>query len=427
MNSTSTLRRREPKQDTSIHSWTSKHDLIALAAKVGTPLFVYSEQRLLDNAQRIQHAAKRAGLGARLKPFIPFFPNSNPHLLRPLQELGMGVLVQLPSEYVILRRFAFQSFIASPGYVSDKEIDYWAETGCPLFLSSLEEVSYLLKNHPEATINIRIDCLSSGKPGIRYGQIHSLAQLLQSRGRTLDSFEMYCGSGNSTTEMVGFLEQVFMVYYTFFSTVRTINLAGGYAFNYEAWDDDRGKHFDWDNYFQELHNIAHRYRVPESVQFIIEPARDLLADVGALIASVQRGIIIKPGANQLLTDGSRVLMPSAQYKERRHNVLFRRTNGNFENSNYIKAVFRGRGILRHEQILPGDYSIPHDIGPGDYLVILDVGAYCATQHMEFLNIPPAAEVLIDSSGAMHLISGHGDKLDKWRNLLSERRQILPEV
>ena len=30
------------------------------------------------------------------------------------------------------------------------------------------------------------------------------------------------------------------------------------------------------------------------------------------------------------------------------------------------------------------------------MAILDVGAYCATQHMEFLNVPPAAEVLIDA-------------------------------
>src|SRR6266478_6400847 len=340
MDSNTTLKTSDETRNTSTHSWTSRYDLCALAAKVGTPLFIYSEQRLLDNAHRIQHAARRAGLGSRLNAFIPFFPNSNPHLLRPLQKLRMGVLVQLPSEYVILHKFGFDSFIASPGYVSDKEIDYWVGTGCPLFLSSLEEVSYLLKNHPKATVNIRIDSLRSGKPGIKYGQIHRLAQLLQFHGKTLDCYEMYCGSGNSAAEMVGFLEQVFMVYKTYFPTLRTINLAGGYAFNYEAWDESE-KHFDWDSYFLQLRDIALRYHVPESVQFIIEPARDLLADVGALVASVQRGVILKPGANQLLTDGSRVLMPSAQYKERSHHVLFRRTDGNFENSDYVRAVFRG--------------------------------------------------------------------------------------
>lgn len=161
------------------------------------------------------------------------------------------------------------------------------------------------------------------------------------------------------------------------------------------------------------------------MKFLFEPARDLLADVGALLLSIERTVIKHPGANRVLTNGSRVLMPSAQYKERRHNVLFLDSNMAEITSNRIPAALRGRGILRHDYVLPGDYMVPETLAEDDYLVILDVGAYCATQHMEFLNIPPAAEVLIDKSGSPALITAQGNKFDKWRNLLDQKKELRP--
>lgn len=87
----------------------------------------------------------------------------------------------------------------------------------------------------------------------------------------------------------------------------------------------------------------------------------------------------------------------------------------------VLAAVRGRSILRHDYILPGEYRVPTGVDRHSFLVIMDVGAYCATQHMEFLNIPQAAEVLLDETGSVHLISAPGDELDRWRHLLPERR------
>ncbi|MGW5568792.1 hypothetical protein ACWEWD_35965 [Streptomyces tendae] len=43
--------------------------------------------------------------------------------------------------------------------------------------------------------------------------------------------------------------------------------------------------------------------------------------------------------------------------------------------------------------------------------------------MEFLNVPPAAEILVNSDGTMDLITAAGDELDKWRNLLAEKQPV----
>jgi len=335
---------------------------------------------------------------------------------------GRTTLPLLPSEFEILSQHGFGRFIVSTGHVSNEDIDFWNSTGHPMFLSSLDEVRYLIRRYPKSSINVRLDSLSSGKPGIKYSELRDLAAELTSSGRALDCFELYAGSGNTVSNMISVIEQVFMIFNTYFPTARAINFAGGFGFDYSE-TKECNKHFDWNLYFRALRETADRFGLPQSVKFIFEPARDILADIGALLLTVERGIVKHPGANRLLTNGSRVLMPSAQYKERRHNILVLDSTMAEIKAENVPVAIRGRGILRNEYVLPGEYMVPECIGLGDHLLILDVGAYCATQHMEFLNIPPAAEVLIDVEGTAHLISSHGDKLDKWRYVLPEKKEI----
>jgi diaminopimelate decarboxylase len=405
-----------------VNGWITTSDLQLIAKRVGTPVFIYSEEQLLRNVQRIKDAVIDAGIDNRVEFYVPFFPNSNPHVLKPFQQLDIGLLLQLPSEYELLRRFGFNKFIISTGHVSDKDIDFWAETGHPIFLSSLDEIDYLLRNHDQASVNVRFDSLNSGKPGIKYSELQKLSELLKNHGRGLDCFELYCGSGNTVDNMIGIVEQVFMIFRTYFPNAKAINFAGGFGFDYQEKSELK-KHFEWGKYLKKLRENADRYGVPHDVKFLFEPARDILGDVGALLLSIERSIIKHPGANRLLTNGSRVLIPSAQYKERRHNVIFLDSTMTEIKSKGIPAALRGRGILRHDYVLPGEYLVPDCIGAQDYMLILDVGAYCATQHMEFLNIPPAAEAVIDKAGSVYLITSHGDKFDKWRYVLPDRKEL----
>jgi diaminopimelate decarboxylase len=338
------------------YSWLGSVDLAEICSRTGSPVFIYSEAQLVKNVTRIKQAAEAAGLGDRVELYVPFFPNSNPHVLAPFQELGVGLLVQLPSEYRILRRFGFDRFIVSPGHVSDEEMTYWAEVGQPTFLSSLDEVSFAL-NAGAPTISARIDSLDSGKPGIKLGELKELSELLARHGRELECFEVYCGSGNSREEMIKVVETLFSIFNEYFPKARSVNFAGGHGFVYEAWDETE-KHFGWGEYFQALREIADRMGIPEHVKLLFEPARDVLADVGALVLDVERNVIANPVSNIVVTNGSRMLMPSAQLRDRQHHVVFLdpeyRELPTDYTSNGVQAALRGRTILRHDYILPGD-------------------------------------------------------------------------
>lgn len=406
------------------NSWVSKADLALIARDIGTPVFIYSEEQLARNVQRIHEAASAFGFKDQIELFVPFFPNSNPHVLNPLQALGVGLLLQLPNEFKMLQKFAFNKFIVSPGHVSDDEIDFWARTPYPTFLSSLDEVGHALRVNAQS-ISVRIDSLGSDKPGIKYPQLEQLAAMLRTHQRDLECFEVYCGSGNSLEDMIKILDQIFVIFKTHFPTARSINFAGGHGFFYEKWAESE-KHFAWRPYFEAMRALIQRHNIPPNVKFLFEPARDVLADIGMLLLGIKRNIIRNPTGNLVATDGSRMLMPSAQLRGRHHNIVFWDAELReivAPSDDCIESAVRGRSILRNDYVLPGTYAVPSSVGAGCYAGIMDVGAYCATQHMEFLNIPPAAEVMIDRSGACHLVTQRGDELDKWRNLLPEKRKL----
>jgi diaminopimelate decarboxylase len=405
------------------HSWLSGVDLKSIVKEAGTPVFVYSEEQLRRNVHRITAAAAAAGLGNRVELYVPFFPNSNPHVLRPLQDMGVGLLLQVPGEYEILQKFGFDRFIVSPGHISDDEIAFWSRTAYPTFLSSVGEVEYALHNHAPS-ISVRIDSLDSGKPGVKYGELETLSELLRTHRRDLECFEVYCGSGNSREDMIDVIKTMFAIFNKYFPTARSVNFAGGHGFVYESWNEAE-KHFDWAEYLRVLADTAKEMGVPEHVRFLFEPARDVLADTGVLVLGVKRDVISNPISHLVVTDGSRMLMPSAQLRNRRHNVLFLDQNlvELTGDSAGMTATLRGRTILRHDYILPGEYPVPEGVEAGCHMVIFDVGAYCATQHMEFLNVPPTAEVLVDIEGTAHLITSRGGDLDKWRNLLFDKQPL----
>lgn len=404
-------------------TWIETADLRRIAATVGTPVFVYSEAQLVRNLQRVRDAAGSVGLADRVELYVPFFPNANPHLLQSLRDMpGVGLLVQIPSEHALLSRFGFERFIVSPGHVSDDEIRHWSRFGYPTFLSSLDEVRCMLDSGAP-TVSVRIDSLGSEKPGVKYAQLGTLASMLRDAGRPMECFEVYCGSGRSLEAMIEILDQVFTIFTTHYPEAKAVNFAGGHGFDYEGWEEN-GKHFDWTTYFQALRDLAAKHAIPDHVRFLFEPARDVLADSGLLMLSVKRDIVTNPVANLVVTDGSRMLMPSAQYRNRQHHVVF--LDPDFEEISEaaegegMDCVVRGRTILRNDYVLPGTCRVPPRVGAGCTMLILDAGAYCATQHMEFLNVPPAAEVLIDRDGEPRLITHRGDDMDKWRHLAPER-------
>ncbi|WP_231680768.1 hypothetical protein [Ralstonia pseudosolanacearum] len=68
--------------------WIARADLPSICSQTGTPVFIYSEAQLVRNIRRVKSAISAAGLDGRVSIFVPFFPNANPHILKPLRDEG---------------------------------------------------------------------------------------------------------------------------------------------------------------------------------------------------------------------------------------------------------------------------------------------------------------------------------------------------
>ncbi|MHB8871406.1 MAG: type III PLP-dependent enzyme domain-containing protein [Candidatus Doudnabacteria bacterium] len=371
--------------------------LLAKAAKkVGTPLFIYDKQVLLDNVKRVQVAIKKNGLEHRLKIYLAYFANSNPQIFKLLENKGLGVVLQSKEELYQIDSFGLNfDYVLSPSFLSDEEIDYWVRKKIQINLASLEDVQYFLSKYPKEKLNFRLDLSQeqSQRAAIKLVKIKELQNLLAKYNHLPNSFHIYVGTGSSLRKMKYNLNKALNIYKKYFPGVKLINLGGGFGFDYVN-TDSRKKHFKWDSYLKYLSTQIKKMNLTNDLSFVIEPGRDIFADFGSLFLNVKR-VMISSKQNIIATDGSYVLIPSATIRERKHNVQFYSKDFRVLNPSKSKASLSGNTTLSSDYVFPAAINFPKDLKHNSFVLIKDLGAYAATQHMEFLNQKPCAEVLID--------------------------------
>lgn len=394
-----------------------------IISSVGTPVFIYDEKTLSGNIRRISNAAEKFDLRARIKIYIAYFTNSNPHLLKIVQDDGVGILLQTKEEYSQVKKVGLANdVVVSPSFLSDQEIDFWKKENVVTNLASIEEVKYFVNKFNSAP-SFRIDLTEDAKQrtAIKKYQLDDLARFLNRKGVTPLSTHVYVGTGSSLAKMKRNFVKIIGIYKKYFPGTKEINLGGGFAFEYEN-SDPKEKHFDWENYFQFISRKIQQLDIPKDVRLILEPGRDVFADAGSLVVLVTRIVSLKDKKN-VGTDGSYVFMPSATIRRRQHAVTFINRGFVTLDNPSVVGVLSGCTTLSSDYLFPGEVKIPANLQAGDYIIIHDIGAYGATQHMEFLNKKPCPEVLVKENGDAYLLTERGRDDDKIRYLLPEPKKI----
>ncbi len=392
-------------------------NLVEVVNDYGTPVFVYLEETLRNNVARIRQSVRESDLEGRITLNAPYFVNSNPHLFVILNELGVGATLQTKEENEHFKEFGLNlPRIVSPTHLSDSDLEYFVSENLPVNVGTLDNLRKLL-NYGVEDIRIRVDLSpESQRQGIRLGQFPEVKKLLGNR--KLYGIHIYPGT-SSELEICLRYQRMALEVLQHFPDLREINLGGGFYFDYEEKNNEK-QHFDWRTYFSELKKRIGGLGVGKSVKFVLEAGRDILADVGIMLVkvnSVER--VFESEYYEVYTDGSYVLIPSATVKERQHQLRF--FNADFEERkereyNGRPAKLSGNTTLSSDRLFPGIVYVPPELRAGDYIAIDDVGAYGATQHLEFLNKVPAPEVLVRTDGSIDVISYRGKLTDRLRNV-----------
>ena len=380
--------------------WCDGVALETLAKIYGTPLYVYSRARLEDNYRSVQTAFK--SLNARLHFSVK--SNANGALLRILRELGAGFdVVSAGEAYRALRAGADPATIVFAGVgKTEAELIFALENNLGwINVESAQELELLNRlaseRHAKPRVALRINPqveadthhhMNTGGHRSKFGIDLADAEVIlrqASRYLNLDIAGLHIHIGSqlaNTAETQAALQRVLTL--TTLHPIHNLDIGGGFPVAYRPDDEFPLPDFFADAIQQTL--AAHAAR---SFEIALEPGRSIIAEAGALLATVQY---------TKLREGRRIVVCDASMTELIRPALY-------DAYHQINAVKDGQAIELPADIvgpvcetgdtLGSDRSLP-DVQRGDRLLIMNAGAYGMSMASNYNSRPRPAEVLVDT-------------------------------
>lgn len=384
-----------------------------LAEKFGTPLYIYSEIRIRENAQRVKTALQKYIPHSAL--YYAVKANNNLSILSILRSEGLGADAAGPWEIALAEKagFARDKILYSGVFHSDAELKSGLKAGVAINLDSLSAAERLLEFGQPPVFSMRIN------PGISGGSIKGLVfagsdakfgaqpkdaltayQLAKKAGVKRFGLHMMTGScilnpnyfAEATSKLLLFAKEVHNKTGIEFDF---IDIGGGLGIPYRANE----KVLDIDKAISGVAKVfqsgVKKYQLGNP-KLMLEPGRYLVCDAGVLLTRVHT---IKQGAKKTFVGvdaGMQTLLRPMLY-DAYHEILL----ANNLNARPSTGPERSRGkkvnvvgpICENTDQIAKDRLLPK-LSESDLLAILDVGSYGFGMASQYNTRPRPAEVLV---------------------------------
>lgn len=383
-----------------------------LAARFGTPLYVYDAAAIRAQIEKV----KSAFAGLPFRPFYAMKANGNVSILRLIREQGFGCDAVSPGEIYLARAAGYQAdeiwFTCSN--VSDEDLRAIPYPGIVINVNSMSEIDRVLSVDLENPIALRVnpdvgaghhsDVITAGdsvKFGIDLAEINEARILVEDAGRKVVGLHAHIGSGIDSIAPLIQAARALLELAPGFPNLRWINFGGGISTPYRPGETE----FPIDEYGTELARVAGAMLRARDLTAILEPGRYVVASSGTLLARttsrrVSAGVdwigcdtgfnhLVRPskyGAYHHIINASRgseaSLRASWRDEATRENVV---VAGNLCESGDVFTRAEGRAQTR---------TIDR-VEVGDLLAFCDAGAYgfSMASHYNARLLPP--EILVD--------------------------------
>src|SRR6266853_244510 len=407
------------------HLFINGADATALSYNYGTPLFVFSEQRIQANIARLQAAAKR--VDRPIKFCYASKANSNMSVLKVVRDAGIDIEVNSGGELYKARRVGFRpdQIIFNGTSKTDAELN----AGLPPARIALRLVPEIgTRSH----LGLQTALLTS-KFGI------SSSEVLEAFRRGLRHPELIhvCGIhihvGSQTPDVEPFAEafksmwnHLMTIHRETGLTLEHINLGGGIPVNYlrdrsqadqlpEHERDMLGANLEPSAVLTEALRVARESardveaeHLLDRVTILLEPGRSVIADAGVVLTRV-RNIKRRPETDDvwLLTDaGYNIMLSMNNYKWYYHLISASRACEPSERDYKVAGPLCDSGDvyfdIEREGRLPDYRKLPQDVQPGEVLALLNSGAYSLAQMFPYNGRPLPAVVITREDGSVFL-------------------------
>jgi diaminopimelate decarboxylase len=370
--------------------------LAEIASQVGTPCYVYSQDRALANFRRLQEAFPSAEIHYSLKA------NANLALIGALAQAGAGMDAVSGGEIfrairagVDPARIVFAGVgktISDLVYALDMGIGWFNVESAPE-LARLAEIARSKGKRPRVAVRINPDVqadthhyIATGHAGAKFGVSLVEAQRLLSMHISASDVELaglhvHIGSQLGTVQRtVEAVQAILPLIDAYPEQLRTLNVGGGFPVSYTGEPVP-----PVDSFASALRTCLEG----RSLHLLLEPGRYIVADAGVLLVRVE---YVKPapdGAIVVADGGMTELIRPALYGAT-HNVLPVRDAGTAP-----RAVTHVVGpICESADVLRADIALP-PLQAEELLAVLHAGAYGAVMGSTYNARPRPPEILIE--------------------------------
>lgn len=378
-------------------------DLISkIAAEVGTPFYLYSEQKLRDNFKSFADAVKP------LKKATVCFAvksNFNPTILKILAGMGAGADIVsggelelalqagVPADKIVFSGVGkTRAELTAAIMAGIKQINAESESEIRL----INEIAIGLNQTAAVGIRVNPDVdarthekITTGKKENKFGIDWNDARRLflsaeQFKGISLHGIEVHVGSQIlelspfreafvKTKKMLNDLKEHGV-------SIQTVDVGGGLGVAYKT-DESAPSPAD---YIAVLQDVLGDF----DGEFVFEPGRCISGDAGVLVASVVRVKQTGDKRFAVLDAGMSDLVRPAMY-DAYHNIEAVKGGEASERYDVVGPICESADIFGKDRMLP-------ELNEGDLIAIETAGAYGAAMASNYNGRPLIAEVLTDN-------------------------------
>lgn len=378
--------------------------LPAIAAAVGTPVFVYSAM-----AMRMQARALRAALSGVADPLIAYAVKANPNIavLSTLAREGLGADVVSGGEYGRARaagispdkivfsgvgKTADEMRRALAGGLAQFNLESFAEaemlSAVALSMGRTAPVAFRVNPDVDAGTHAKISTgAAHNKFGIPIGEtLAACAALRDLPGLELRGVAMHIGSQLTSLApleaAIGKLDRLIAALRSQGHVIRTADVGGGLGIRYDPTLLPPPSPADYGA-------MVTRLTRGWDARLIFEPGRLIVGDAGVLLTEVIR---IKPGPKcpfVVVDAAMNDLMRPALY-DAWHQIGAVAPDGDEMVADVVGPVCESGDVFAEARRMD-------QVRPGDLVVIRTAGAYAATMAGTYNSRPLTPEVLVDGA------------------------------
>ena len=396
------------------HLEIGDYDLVELADRFGSPLYVLDEKTIRDTAREYKQALDE------------FYPNNLPifaskalalkAVFAILQEEGFGLDVVSAGELFTAESI---NFPADKIYLhgNNKSIDELERAvnyaGTKVIIDNFHDIKLL------GQLNKPIDCLLRLTPGIechthdyiKTGQIDSkfgfdLEHLIEAIERiketnNINLIGLHAHIGSQIFEVNPYedvarilLENFVKLNEKYNLKFQELNIGGGIGINYTTADDPPNIREVMQVLSHKVKSLINEFKL-ETPKLIVEPGRSIVGRAGVTVYEIGSSKIVPKGRHYIAVNGGMADNPRPITYQAKYSACVANKANLANNQVYTIA---GR-YCESGDILIKDIELPADLEPKDLIVLFGTGAYNYSMSSNYNRVPKPAMVLVQNGEA----------------------------